>query len=131
MAQEVKKSMFDLANEVSIISFVTCEREKIETEKAIKYHEEGITIDEADVVDLPDRDGVLKKVGVIHFKEEKDCFMFCGAVLTDRIQKMCAKAFQGDYIEFTRALKDDPLKVKLFHDKTKNNTTFTNVKFIR
>lgn len=131
MAQEVKKSMFDLANEVSIISFVTCEREKIQTEKVIKYHEEGITIDEVDVVDLPDRDGVLKKVGVIHFREEKDSFMFCGAVLTDRIQKMCAKGFGGDYIEFTRALKDDPLKVKLFHDKTKNNTTFTNVKFIR
>lgn len=131
MAQEVKKSLYEIAEEVSIISFVAAGREKIDTESVIKYHEEYVTIDQADVVELADKDGVVKPVAIVHIREEKDKFLFCGAVLTDRLIKICNKAVGGDFIELSRRLAEEPLKVKMFKDKNKKNITFTNIEFIK
>lgn len=99
-------------------------REKIETENIIKYHGEGITINQIDKVTAEDGDFY-----VYTFEEEPEKFAFSGFVL-NKIFDNLLKDYEGDFDGINGDLEKYGLRVKLTEGKTKNKRQITNVEVL-
>lgn len=121
----------NIARKSTTFSELMLGKTKIETEDIIKYYDKGITIREAEGVDMPDsrnEDG-MAHFYIFTFEEEPDKFAFAGYVLTkifDDILTECA----GDIEQFNKELLRQGLKVKLSTSKTKNKREVTTVEVI-
>lgn len=105
----------DLAKKSVSLGRIMSERsEKIDTETIIKYHPNGITIDDFEEILLNG-----ESVYVYTFAENKTGFVFAGLVLKNLFKEIVEN--YGDEQKALAALKEEKgLKVKLTRAKTKD-----------
>lgn len=121
-------SIRELAMKETTISDVMNEREKIKTEDIQAKFPNGITINDVDLIENVDDDGIVDSYYVYAFKEDKSKFAFAGSVLKrifDAIWKEC-----GGLEEARKAIAEQGLKVQLSEGRTKVGRAVTLVKVL-
>ena len=118
-----------IALDVTTMSELMNERDKMDTEELIKKYPEGVTIDFIDNVNMQQEDGE-ENVWIFVTEEQPNKFTFAGFVLAKIFNNILAE-FEGDYAEmietYNSALKEDKLRVKLERAKTKSKREITKV----
>lgn len=115
----MKINIKKIAQEAVTFSELMSNREKIETEQIIKYHEEGITITSIDPVTVIENDEE-KMFYVYLIKEEPKKFAFSGYVLR-KIFDNLLNEFNGDLGALNAELESSgDLRVKLKSSKTRD-----------
>ena len=118
-----------IAQQATTLSELMENREKIETEEIIKYHEKGIHINDIDPQTFTDAKGNPSDTYVFTFDEAKDKFAFAGHVLC-KIFDAVIKECDGDLDAARELFKKEKLHVKLSTGKTKAKREVTLVEVL-
>ena len=124
-----------IANELTLLSPVMTNRDKIDTKEIIRKYPEGITINEVDIIKMVDeKTGEVGDVAVCAFKEDKTKFFFGGCIIT-KIVKGWAEFYkkpEGDPFDELNAdlYQEGGVKMILEETRTKHGNNLISVKIV-
>lgn len=124
-----------IANELTLLSDVMANRDKIDTKEIIRKYPEGITINEVDIIKMVDeKTGEVGDVAVCAFKEDTTKFFFGGLIIT-KIVKGWAESYkmlEGDSFDELNAdlHAEGGVKMILEEKRTKHGNNLTSVKIV-
>lgn len=119
------KSFKTIAKELTTLSPLMTNRDKIETSDIRKFHANGIHICAVDQM----QDADSKRFYVYNFKENEEVFAFSGEVLNKVIDGW-VKACEGDIEQVNKILAEEPVGVILGDGVNKNKQHYTTVQVI-
>lgn len=122
----MKANFKQLALDVTTLSHLMKERNKVLKEELMKRYPDGVTITGIDFV--PDEHGELYSIAII---AEDDSVFFNGGCVMNRIAEEWQKAYDGDIDLLNKDLKESGgVKIKMEQGKTKQNRSITLVHIV-